>query len=425
MDRLLVIGHVWPEPKTTAAGMRMLQLLQVFAQQHYHITFASTAVKTPHSMDLTKIGVKEQPILLNDSRFDGWVKEWDPDIVIFDRFMVEEQFGWRVAKACPNTIRVLNTEDLHSLREYREQCVKKGRGFSSEKWLCEDKTKREMASIYRSDLSLMVSTHEMELLEKELQLPKYLLMHLPFMLDEIDEATTKKWPSFEERRDFITFGNGKHAPNVDSIIHMKKEIWPLVRKQLPKANLHVYGAYLPSSITQLHDEKDGFFVHGWIDNLEAKIKKARVVLAPLRFGAGIKGKLSLAMQCGTPNVTTTLGAEGMASALDWAGKIADGPKDFAQRAVELHTDQSEWSSAQQNGIQLINTLYSKNNLERLFFERLKKLEHGLTTHRSKNFTGAMLQHQTMAATKYMGKWIEEKNKHQQQSGPQQPDGFSP
>ena len=334
MQKVLVVGYVWPESKTTAAGNRMLQLLAYFKGNHYHITFATTASKTSYSDDLQELEVNEQTITLNDSSFDSFVKELQPNLVVFDRFMVEEQFGWRVAEACPKALRLLNTEDLHSLRAFRKLCANTAKEFTTTAWLAQETTKRELASIYRSDLTLVVSTFEYDLLVNQLGISSQLVMHLPFMFSKITKDNQKLWPSFQQRQDFITFGNGKHAPNTDAIRQLKKVVWPKIRKELPNANLHVYGAYLPESVLQLHQPKEGFIIHGWIDDLETKVKQARLVLAPLRFGAGIKGKLALAMQCGTPNVTTTIGAEGMQSGTHWPGRVEDDMTAFAKKRCQ-------------------------------------------------------------------------------------------
>lgn len=408
--KLLVIGHTWPEPKTTAAGKRMMQLLDTFLTNDYEITFASTASRNSYSETLSDLGIQEVDIQLNNSSFDVFIKELSPDAVIFDRFMVEEQFGWRVAESCAEAIRILNTEDLHALRNYREECFKKEQSFSSTGWLRQDKTKRELASIFRSDLTLVVSTFEMQLLQDSVSISEKLLLHLPFLLDEILPKTKGGWPEFEERVDFISFGNGKHAPNVDSFKCLKNEIWPLIRKALPEAKLHVYGAYLPQQVLEMDNAKSGFHVHGWVDDLNNEVRKARVVLAPLRFGAGIKGKLTTSMQCGTPSVTTELGAEGMHGDLPWAGVVANGPKEIAQKAVELYSNREKWLVAQQRGIEIINSQYAKTRLQELLFERLELLKTNLKAHRESNVIGLLIQHQSMAATKFMGKWIEEKNR---------------
>ncbi|NAY90975.1 glycosyltransferase [Muricauda sp. JGD-17] len=408
--KLLVIGYVWPEPKTTAAGQRMLQLLQAFLDFEYQITFASTALKTLHSFDLDDLGIQTVGIKLNHASFDTFVKALNPDTVIFDRFMVEEQFGWRVAEQVPKAFRILNTEDLHSLRKTREVCHKKREEFTLEKWKANDITKREVASIYRSDLSLLVSTYEMELLMGQLKLPEQILMHLPFMLPESTEKTIASWPSFDERAGFITYGSGKHEPNVDAIIHLKQTIWPLIRKELPQATLKVFGSYFPKQVLEMHKPEEGFHIMGWVDDLDKEIQKSRVCLAPLRFGAGIKGKLVQAMKNGTPSVTTVIGAEGMMHQdADWPGSIISAPEAFASAAVQLHQNYEAWRAASERGKELIQQYFSKRRWSKQLNSRLEELSTNLDPHRSENFMGSLLQYHTLASTKYMGKWIAEKN----------------
>lgn len=410
MKKVLFIGYVWPEPATTAAGHRMQQLLQSFNDFGYHITFGSAAAKSEYSLDLGAMGVEETTIQLNHSSFDSYIQELNPDIVVFDRFMTEEQYGWRVVQYAPQALRVLNTEDLHSLRKTREECHKKKEAFTPQKWQNHEMTLREAASIYRSDVSLMISSFEMELLQNELGIPKSLLMHLPFMLEKLDAKTIGEWTSFEERKDFVAVGNGKHAPNVDSIITLKRTIWPLIRKALPDAELHIYGAYLPKQVLELHKPVEGFHVMGWAENLENALQNAKVSLAPLRFGAGIKGKLITAMQNGTPSITTAIGAEGMHGSLPWNGAICSDWDAFATAAVEHYQNKEKWEAAQANGVTLINTFYHKATLQESIQKHIQQLQQNLETHRSNNFIGRLAQHHSMASTKYMAKWIEEKNR---------------
>ncbi|WP_247656646.1 glycosyltransferase [Maribacter sp. MMG018] len=406
----MVIGFVWPEPDTTAAGARMMQLLEIFHKANYDITFASSAAFSEHSADLKRRNIAMQFIELNSASFDVFVKTLKPDIVLFDRYLTEEQFGWRVAEQCPDAIRVLDTEDLHSLRHVREQCFKKGVPFSTDAWLQNDKTKREIASLYRSDLSLLISSYEAELLQNTIGIDISLVLHLPFLMDKITEDDIGSWTRFEDRKDYICIGNGMHSPNIDAVVWLKKEIWPLIRKETPQANLHIYGAYLPGHIKQMHQPQQGFFVHGWVENKEEIFKNAKINLAPLRFGAGIKGKLIDAMQTGTPSVTTPIGAEGMHDSMEWNGGIALNAEDFARSAITLYSDKERWKKAQNNGVAIINRLYEKETLATRFLDRIEYLRENLKKHRIQNFIGAMLQQQTMASTKYMSKWIEEKNK---------------
>lgn len=407
MKKLFIIGFTWPEPATTAAGNRMLQLIHFFLAQDYHITFGSTAKETEYSMDLESLNINKVPLLLNDSGFDVFVKKLNPSIVLFDRFLTEEQFGWRVAEFAPNALRILDTEDLHSLRQVREQAVRQGTEFILEDWLKDEITLRELASIYRSDLSLIISSYEMELLQKEIGLKLSLLLHLPFMTNMLPQSPD--WPTFENRRDFLFIGGGKHAPNVDAIQQLKVNIWPWIRQQLPDTQLHVYGAYLPQWITQMHQPKDGFWIKGRAENVKDVMTRARVCLAPLRFGAGIKGKLLKAMCYGTPSVTSNIGAEGMHDGLPWNGTIVESIQDFAEAAVHLYTDQITWNQAQKAAITLVNTLYGKDTLKKRLLYKINELENSLEKHRTQNVVGRMLQHHTLASTKYLGKWIEAKN----------------
>ncbi|WP_318308432.1 glycosyltransferase [Flagellimonas crocea] len=407
--KLLVIGYVWPEPTTTAAGCRMQQLLEAFLTFGYRITFASTASKTEYSLDLEQMGIQEATIKLNHSSFDDFVKDLSPQVVLFDRFMVEEQFGWRVSESVPQAIRILNTEDLHALRKAREEAHKKNQPFRIEDWKNHPMTLRELASIYRCDLSLMISHFEKEILQKELHVPSNLLMHLPLMVD-VSAISEAKFKPFEARTGFVSIGNGKHAPNVDSVNVLKHEIWPRIRKQLPDAELQIYGAYLPQQINEMHDPKAGFYIRGWTEDAESVFQNARVLLAPLQFGAGIKGKLLDAMKTGTPSVTTTIGAEGMHGGLPWNGTITNDWETFAKAAVALHQDQELWKTAQNYGADVLRTFYDKATLQGQFERHLIQIEKNMKDLREQNFIGKLLQHQTMASTKYMAKWIEEKNR---------------
>ncbi|MDP6908297.1 MAG: glycosyltransferase [Flavobacteriales bacterium] len=410
-SKLLILGTVFPEPYSSAAGTRMLQLIELFQQQCWEVTFASAAAESEYATDLSALGVKQVSVKLNDSSFDDYVRELNPQIVLFDRFMTEEQFGWRVADQCPDALRILDTEDLHCLRHARHQALKENRDFKNAD-LLNDHAKREIASIYRCDLSLIISEYEMELLKTVFKVDEGLLHYLPFMLNPILEADQKSWLSFEERKHFVTIGNFLHAPNWDAVQHLKTDIWPLIRKQLPEAEMHVYGAYCSDNHRQLHSQKDGFLIKGRAEDAQEVISQARVLLAPLRFGAGLKGKLVEAMQNGTPSVTTSIGAEAMHGNLAWSGEVADLPESFANAAIRLSTDEIAWKKTQQNGVSIINQVYSKEKLGSEFIQRIKDTLTNFLDHRQRNFIGSMLMHHTMRSTEFMSRWIEAKNKHQ-------------
>lgn len=406
---LLIIGFVWPEPKSSAAGSRMLQLIEQFQAQDYTITFASAAKTSKNTFDLTQIGVKTQEVLLNDSSFDEFISSLIPDVVMFDRFMTEEQFGWRVTEHCPTALRVLDTEDFHGLRKAREQAAKDNIDVAVE-YLQNDTTKREIASIYRSDLSLIISEFEMDILINQFKVDEGLLYYLPFLLEPIPDDSLSALQSFDDRQHFIAIGNFLHPPNFDAVKHLKHNIWPAIRQQLPKAELHIYGAYESQKVTQLHNEKEGFFIKGFAEDVNTVMQNARICLAPIRFGAGLKGKLMDAMKNGTPCVMSNIAAEGMFGNLEPNGCISDEIDGFVQKAIELYTNQSIWKAKQENGFNVLNNRFDKAIFQTPFAERIVYLRNNLKKHRQENFIGAILQHQTLQSTKYLSKWIEEKNK---------------
>jgi len=422
---LLIIGYVWPEPNSSAAGTRMMQLIKLFQAHDWQITFASPSNLGEHRLDLTQLGITEQNIELNNRSFDDFLIKLQPDVVLFDRFMMEEQFGWRVEKQVPDAVRILNTEDLHSLREARQQqfkTVQKQENVSlTPLWnqasshlfqlMAEsDLAQREIASILRCDLTLMISKFETQLLQNAFKIDAALLVTLPFVYPQI----TSPLPRFEQRQDFVFIGNFRHAPNWDSALWLKEKIWPEIRKQLPTAELHVYGAYPAKKVTNLHNPKQGFIVKGWAESAFEVISNARLLLAPLRFGAGIKGKLAEAMLYGTPSITTPIGSEAMlpdtTTNQDWPGYIGETEQNLIQHAVELYQDTERWSRAQRQGIKLGQQQYQQAKFSKDFIQQLNNIQNNLKSHRSQNFIGSMLRHHHHKSTQYMAQWIEAKNR---------------
>ncbi len=400
----LIIGYVWPEPASSAAGRRMIQLIEFLLYNEYIVTFSTPASRTPFIEDLELMGIKTVPIAVNDPGFDNFIVNLKPSLVMFDRFMMEEQFGWRVAKVCPDAIRILDTEDLHFLRKSREL-----RFSGKSATIDSDLAKREIASIYRCDLSLIISEVEMELLKGKYDVPASILFYLPFLYDKINSEDANL-PEFSSRKDFIFIGNLRHAPNADAVIFLKEKIWPLVHKKLPEQEIHVYGAYPSVKIDRLHDPGTGFHIKGRASNAEEVVKNSRVSLVPLRFGAGLKGKLIEAMICGTPSVTTTIGAEGIPGELPWNGRITDDPEEFAVAAVELYNSKNKWEIARSNGFKIINSRFSREIFYPVLTSHLEEVLQGLEVHREQNFTGAMLMHHRLKSTYYLSKYIETKNR---------------
>ena len=403
MKNLVIIGKVFPEPNSTAAGSRMIQLMDLFLTQNYQITFLSTATISENSFDLSSKNISFQNIVLNDSSFDELIKNLNPEIVIFDRFTTEEQFGWRVSEQVPNAVKILDTEDLHFLRTAREKAFKQNRNLEHLD-LINDVFKREIASILRCDLSLIISEFEMNLLIEKFRIDENILFYLP-LFGEVKKPET----SFSERKNFISIGNFLHEPNWQTVLQLKK-LWKNIKNQLPEAEIHIYGAYASEKVFQLHNEKEGFIIKGRAESVETVFNTAKVLLAPIPFGAGIKGKLLESMQFGLPNVTSAVGAEAMQGNHDWNGFITDNETEFVEKAVLLYQDENLWQKSQENGYKIVENRFKKELFEPHFIHKIQEISENLEFHRNQNFLGQILQHHTLQSTKYLSKWIEEKNK---------------
>jgi hypothetical protein len=405
---VLIIGYVFPEPNSSAAGTRMLQLIDFFINQNYTVVFATSCKKSTNAFDLETLNVQVVEILLNHSSFDFFVKDLNPEVVLFDRFMTEEQFGWRITENCPDALRILDTEDLHFLRKTRQQSISSS-SVSANDFDLNDIAKREIASIYRSDLSLIISEAELKILIDTFKIDCSLLLYLPFMLDLNENSELKQHSSFSERTDFVSIGNFLHPPNSDVIFYLKNDIWPLIKSQLPQANLHVYGAYNTQAIRSMHNKKDGFLLHGYVEDAFEVVNSSRVLLAPLRFGAGLKGKLILAMQCGTPAAMSTIAAEGMFGSDQPNGIIEDDPSLFVKKCIDLYTQESLWTEYQNKGDAVLKSRFNKLDHQLKLKERISLIQSTIQSHRSDNFIGQLLAHHQFQSTKYMSRWIEVKN----------------
>jgi glycosyltransferase involved in cell wall biosynthesis len=323
-------------------------------------------------------------------------------------------------------LRLLDTEDLHSLRHARHQLLKQSQKQTENEtarqsvdpviasaaelyahMAGDDMAQREIAAIFRCDLSLMISHFEIELLTQYFSVPKQLLHYSPFLNVQTPEQKTLL--GFNERQHFISIGNFRHEPNWDSVLYLKHAIWPLIRAQLPHAELHIYGAYPPPKATQLHNPKQGFCVKGWADDAFTVMKKARVCLAPIRFGAGIKGKLMDAMRCGTPSITTDIGAESMQGDFAWGGLIENNAEQIATAAVKLYSDEILWQKSQQQGSTILQQYFGVLDHSSALVERVDLLRMNIVKERQQNFIGAMLRHHSLKSTQYMSQWIEAKN----------------
>lgn len=402
--RVLIIGLVWPEPTSSAAGWRMLQLINELKKISNDIHFACAASKSVASHPFDELDVVSHDIVLNDSSFNDFIADLIPDIVVYDRFITEEQFGWRVKQVFPNIVSVLDTEDLHFVRRARTTSFKTNTEINYDT----PDTFRELSSIYRSDLSIIISKFEYDLLINHFNIPSKQLLYLPFIEAEISKDKKDDFPDFNNRKDFMFIGNFIHDPNYQTVLQLKK-IWTFIKKRLPNTQIHIYGAYASQKVLQLNNANDGFIIKGKADDVNQIMQQYRVLVAPIPFGAGLKGKFVDGFKNGLPNVTSKIGSEGM-FVENWGGFIAETETDFVEAVCKLYQDEAEWNRAVANGFDILNKQFSVNIWGGILKDAVLKIYENTELHRNNLFIQKILWQNGLQAVKYMSLWIEQKNK---------------
>ena len=447
-DLLVLSPSLWPEPNSSAAGVRTTSLLEFFASDKQNIFdnvhYGSGAKRKSSLSPFDGKNIEMHQINPNRGQeIMEFLKSRtmkNLKAVIFDRFFSEEAYSFHFHKHVPNVLRILDMQDMHSLRMHRKIIVDRNDKLlhtsQLTKHLMEEVTDnipfidnnesfqkstslliRELASIHRSDLVLVCSPYELKLLRDHYGIPSHKLALATFFTKPRDDSdvdlTDNESPTslpFESRHDFVSIGGFKHEPNIDQTLLLKNEIWPKIREVLPETKLKVYGAYPPLRIQQLHDVKTGFLVKGHVDNLDTVFKNSRVLLAPLRFGAGIKGKIVDAWRYDCPVVTTPIGAEGMNLTEEgqWGGLVASDSIEFIESSIDLYSNNQLWSTcSSETKVLLKHSFDAERNFGQLCHDLNNSWEQR-DENRKRDFTSAIIWHDSNRCTEYFSKWIEQK-----------------
>ena len=414
----LIFSTVWPEPDSSAAGVRQFHWIHFLLEENYRVVLTSPS-KQKLEQDWGSLKLPENveclPLPLNHSDVTETLRSWAPDLVVFDRFILEEQFGHKVYEACPDALILLETQDLHLVRRSRERVRERYlEEASKHNYIYENEVAiRETAAIERVDYSFVCSSYEEQLLSDLFQIGNDKAKWVPFFYDEpLVESSNAR--SFSEREDFVWIGNFRHAPNIDGLRWFRNEIWPKIRAELPKARLRIYGAYPSKEVMDWNlPEKTGISVLGSALTLEEVFLKARVNLAPLRFGAGVKGKLLEGFRYGIPAVSTHVGVEGLiplSSDLQFPGLEANTVSTFANACIELYQNEVIWNQSKEHARALMQGHYDSKHVRPELSKLLKKLLAKKENGELPRWNSRILRHELTNSHKYFSKWIEEKEK---------------
>jgi O-antigen biosynthesis protein len=341
--RVLVLDHCTPTPDQDAGSITVFNLLLLLREMDFQVTFIpeDNFLYMPiYTTALQRVGIEViySPFCTSVSQHLKQLGD-NYDLVLVFRPEVANRHLSQIRKFCKKAKVLYHTADLHFLRMTREAKLLQDSNKLKDAMLMRE---HELGIIRRCDGSIVHSTAELELLRSEL--PNASLHVFPLILD-----TPGTKVGYKERCDLIFIGSYRHTPNVDAVKYMVTEIMPILRKQLSGVRFCIVGSNPPKEILQL--ASDDVVVMGYVEDLNAILETMRISVVPLRYGAGIKGKVGSALAVGVPVVSTSIGIEGMC--LEHGANVlaADEPSSFADAVIKLYQDESLWNSLSKSGLE--------------------------------------------------------------------------
>lgn len=359
--RVLVLEHCTPTPDQDAGSVSVFNILLLLRNMGYQVTFIpedNFLYMSDYTTLLQRVGIEvlyhpyqnsvEQHLIESGSRYD---------LAFLFRPAVVQKHLQAVRKYAPQAKVLFYTHDLHYLRMLREAALQNN---SDKKTAALEMQQIELAAMRAVDASILVSPAELEVLRTDL--PDQKLHVLPLILDIPGTDIP-----FSQRNDIVFVGGFQHPPNIDAVQHFVAEVMPRLRPLLPGIRFFVVGSKPTAEIHALAG--DDVIISGFIPDLTSYLNRMRVAVAPLRYGAGVKGKIGTAMAAGLPTVATELGAEGMGLTDGENIFVADDPQLYAEVIARLYKDESLWNHVSRSGIifseQAWGLAAGEANLERI------------------------------------------------------------
>ena len=340
--RVLVIDHCTPTPNQDAGSVTVFNSMMLLREMDFQVTFIpgdNFLYMPEYTTALQRIGVEVLYAPYVTSVRQHLKDAGDRyDLAFLFRPSVMEHHIKDLRKLCPRANVLYHTVDLHFLRMSREAELQ---ADTSKQKLADEMKQREFAAIQQADAAIVHSTIELELVQKAL--PDIKVHVFPLIMDV--KGTSRR---FKDRKDIVFVGGYQHAPNVDAVKYFVADVMPLLRTRIPGVRFYAVGSNPPEEIRDL--DADDVVITGFIDDLSSLLDRMRVAVAPLRFGAGIKGKIGTTMAAGLPNVVTSLAAEGMALTDGKNILIADGAENFAERIKKIYGDEAIWDQISITGL---------------------------------------------------------------------------
>lgn len=352
---LLFIDAEVPRYDIAAGYFIVFEYLKILLRNDYNIIYWPYDRRRiePYTGEMQKLGIE---VVYGDMPFSGFVEQYGRyiDITIVSRPEIIADYLGSIIKFTNGKIIYL-AHDLHYLRMSRNAEVLRDEQMRTAALVTKEE---ELGNMARVDAALFFNKEEVSLVKKEgLGINA---VFIPWVQEiNVDES---ELAGFGARRDMVYMGGFQHKPNEDAVIWLHDEVFPMLKKQVPDAKILIVGSNIPERIKQLDSEE--FKILGYVEDLRSCFERIRVFISPLRFGAGIKGKITMAQSYGLPVVTTSVGAEGMGLEDGVTAMIADSAEGFAEKAAHIYHDKELWERVSHNAIQHIRVNYSPQTAER-------------------------------------------------------------
>ncbi len=352
--RILVIDHHVPEYDRDAGSFFMFSMLRDLTSMGCRVVFwpHNLFAEDPYTGILQQMGIE---VIYNSVNFKKYMKSYGKffHMVFLTRTHIAIHYIDIVKKYVPNII--YHAPDLEFIREKRRAEFEK----ISAKKLKKIK-EREFYLLNNSHLITTVSSIEGDIIQKEI--PNTMVVVVPHPI----EKSMKTQTVFEGRRDLLFVGS-MHTPNTDAILYFAKEVMPDLITKLPDIKFYVVGSNPPKEILALNS--DNIVVTGFVKDLLPYFEKCRIYIAPLRYGAGVKGKIIEAMNYGMPVITTSIGAEGLNLTHGENILIADNRTTLIEYIESLYNDRELWNKLRQNAFKHVEDNFSQD----VFNTQIKKI----------------------------------------------------
>ena len=348
-QRILVIDARVLMPDQDSGSLRMFNILKILRKMGHKVTFVpSNLLYDPHYTPLLQAAGIECRNRPHETLVEDYLEQHGSEFntVILSRADYADRYINPVREHCPAARIVFDTVDLHFLREQREAELS---GKEEDMNSATLRKVQELNIARKADITLVVSPVEIELFREEApDVDVRLLSNIHSIYPTAG--------SFAERQDILFIGGYEHPPNVDAMTWFLDEIMPRVVEANPAIRLHIVGGHLPEALAAR--ASDNVLIDGFVADITPLFNSIRLSIAPLRYGAGVKGKINSSLSYGVPMVATSMAAEGMGLVHEKDILIADDPEAFAREVVRLYDDEALWQQLSVAGKQNIEDRFS-------------------------------------------------------------------